>query len=398
MNEWEKKFRKPIMSTVPLLRLSGLYFAYFSFVGAFSPYFSLYLQSLGRTAAEIGVLLSLMQFMRIFAPNLWGAMADARGRRAALLQLALAAATLSWCGVFFTDGFWGLFAVLALVSFFTGAALPLAEVVTFSHLREDPGRYGPVRVWGSIGFIVAVLGVGAALDLHPIGMLPWFVLACLAAALACSGLIRDTAGEARHGAERPVWPLLARPEVAVLFAACFLMCAAHGPLYTFYSIYLAEHGYSKSAIGALWSAGVAAEIVVFMVMPALFRRFSPHAVLVASFGCAAARFVMIGWGVESIAVLLLAQLLHAATFAAYHAAAIGIVNDMFRDGQRARGQALYTSLSFGAGGMLGAMASGVAWEALGPAWTFTLGSGCAFLGLILLLWRGKMSPAVSATA
>ena len=97
---------------------------------------------------------------------------------------------------------------------------------------------------------------------------------------------------------------------------------------------------------------------------------------------------MIGWGVSSIPVLVVAQLLHGASFGAYHAAAVGLVNDRFRGGQRVRGQALYMSLTFGAGGMVGGLASGLAWDAIGAAWTFTLGSACAALGLILLIRYG----------
>lgn len=371
------------MHAVPVFRLGALYFAYFAFIGGFAPYFSLYLQSLGMSAVEIGALLSLMQLMRIFAPNVWAGAADRSGARMGLLRVALAASALAWCGVFFVHSFWGLFAVLALLAFFNSAAYPLTEALTFAHLRDDLGRYGQLRVWGSIGFIVAVLGVGAVLDAQPVQMLIGMLLAPLLASVACAVALRDSAVGLRHGSDRSVWPMLRRPQVAALFGACFLMSVAHGPLYTFYSIHLADAGYEKSMIGVLWSLGVIAEIFVFMLMPRLLGRFTPASILVASFACAVVRFTAIGWGVQSLAVLALAQLLHAASFGAYHAAALGLVNEWFRGGQRVRGQAMYVSLSFGAGGMVGGMASGLAWEPLGPAWTFTAGSVCAALGLIL---------------
>ena len=371
------------MHAVPVVRLGAFYFAYFAFIGGFAPYFSLYLQSLGMSAVAIGTLLSLMQLMRIFAPNVWAGAADRSGARMGLLRVALAAGALAWCGVFFVQSFWGLFAVLALLAFFNSAAYPLAEALTFAHLRDDLGRYAQLGVWGSIGFIVAVLGVGAILDARPVQVLTGILLAPLLASVACAFALRDSAVELRHGSDRSVWPMLRRPHVAALFAACFLMSVAHGPLYTFYSIYLADAGYEKSVIGVLWSLGVIAEIFVFMLMPRLLGRFSPASILVASFACAVVRFAAIGWGVQWIALLVFAQLLHAATFGAYHAAALGLVNKWFRGGQRARGQAMYASLSFGAGGMVGGMASGLAWEPLGPAWTFTAGAACAALGLVL---------------
>ncbi|MBI2316729.1 MAG: MFS transporter, partial [Betaproteobacteria bacterium] len=204
--------------------------------------------------------------------------------------------------------------------------------------------------------------------------------------------LRDPGGEARHGAEHSVWPVLRRPEVAVLLGACFLMSVAHGPLYTFFSIYLADHGYSNSAIGWLWTVGVIAEIGVFLMAPRIFARWSNRQVLVFSFACAVVRFILIGWGVDSPALLVAAQVLHAATFSSYHAAALGMVNRWFLGGQRSRGQALYMSVSFGAGGMLGGMAAGVAWEAIGPAWTFSAASACAAAGLVLAAWRTGQAP------
>lgn len=379
------------MHAVPYARLAAFYVAYFGFVGAFGPYFSLYLQSIGQTALEIGVLLSLMQFMRIFAPYLWAGVGDRSGRRAFLLRIALLASVASYCGVFVTQSFWGLFVTLALLAFCNSAANPLFETLVFSYLRDDLGRYGVLRVWGSVGFIGAVLSVGAVLDAQPIDTLLVLVLPTLAASFLIAIGLDDSPSDARQGAGEPVWPLLRRPEVAALLAACFLMSVAHGPLYTFYSIYLADHGHSKTTVGVLWSLGVVAEIGVFLLAPTIFARWSPNAVLIFSFACAVARFAAIGWGVGSLPVLIGAQLLHAASFGSYHAAALGQVNRWFPGGQRSRGQALYMSLSFGAGGMVGGLASGLAWDSIGPAWTFTAASVCAALGLILVAATATMT-------
>jgi len=181
-------------------------------------------------------------------------------------------------------------------------------------------------------------------------------------------------------------------------SACFMMSAAHGAFYVFYSIHLAGHGYSKTEVGGLWSLGVLAEILVFMLMNRLTLRFSLRAILLASFAAAVFRFLMMGWGVESVAIMVLVQLLHGLTFGAYHASAIAAVNQWFPGRAQARGQALYSSLSFGAGGLLGALISGWIWEPLGAGWTFSLGAGFALLGFVLIWgWVGG-SAAVDAPA
>jgi PPP family 3-phenylpropionic acid transporter len=379
----------PVAVPTPYRRLAGIYFAYFAFVGAFAPYFGLYLQSIGHAAWQIGLLLSLMQLMRIAAPYFWASLADRHGWRARLLQATLAAALAAYAGVFVTTGFIGLFAVLAAFAFFSSATMPLVESITLAALRGRVERYGGIRLWGSVGFIVAVLGAGWALDRMAIANLLWILAAALGATLALAAALRDR-GTPAPAAHEPVWRHALRPEIVALLLANVLMNAAHGPLYAFYSIYLAEAGYTRTAIGLLWSLGVIAEIAVFLTAPIWMKRFAAHDVLAACFALAVARFALIGWGVTSVGLLVAAQLAHAATFGACHMASLALVNRWFTGPRQVRGQALYLSIAFGLGGFIGAAASGAAWDAIGPAWTFTAASGAAAIGLLVLAQQGKL--------
>jgi len=376
------------LSALPYWRLSSYYFFHFAFIGAFSPYFGLYLKSLSFSAWDIGLLMSQMQLMRMFAPYLWGALADLQPRRTPIIRLAAAISLVSFVAFFFTTSLGGLLAAMALLAFFWSAALPLVETQTFDHLRDDPARYSRIRVWGSIGFIVAVVGVGALLERWPIGNLLWMLLATLIGIMACALLVPEAKAHATTSQPAPpLAAILKQTRVRALLAACFAMSAAHGAYYVFYSIHLAGHGYSTSLVGGLWSLGVLAEIGVFMVMAPLMRRFSLRAILLVCFAAAALRFVMIGWGIDSLAIIFVAQLLHALTFGAHHAAAIAAINRWFPGRAQGRGQALYSSLSFGAGGLFGGLLSGWTWDALGAGMTFSIGSLFALCGLALV-WAG----------
>ena len=204
--------------TVPYVRLSAIYFAYFAFVGAFAPYFSLYLDAVGATAWEIGVLISIMQLTRVFAPNFWAWVADHHGRRIALMRASLALAALSFCGIYATRSFWGMFVVLGLLAFFSSAANPLLEATTFTALRGRLERYGTIRLWGSVGFIVAVLAVGAALDHLAIDNLLWMLLLVLAVTAGLPWLLPG-GGAVRPTERERLWIVLRRPEVITLLAA-----------------------------------------------------------------------------------------------------------------------------------------------------------------------------------
>ena len=373
---------------LPYWRLSLYYFFYFAFIGVFSPYFTLYLQSLRMSAADIALLMSQMQLMRLVAPAFWGWLADKRGRQVDIIRLSALCACVGFTGFFLTDNFVQLFIPMTLMAFFWSAALPLVESLTFVHLADEAHRYSRIRVWGSVGFIVAVLLGGALLDHLPIGDVPAMVFTVLLGILVMAFKLPEgrrlsrSSGEATE-TDQPLATLvsvLRERQVWMLLLACFLMSSAHGVYYVFYSIHLDDLGYSKGMIGLLWSLGVLVEIGLFMVMAPLMQRYSLRALLLTTYAVAVVRFLMIGWGAESQILLLIAQTMHGLTFGVHHAAAIAAVNQWFPRHIHARGQALYSSISFGGGGLFGAIVSGLVWAPLGAGWAFTLGALFALAG------------------
>lgn len=374
------------MHALPYWRLSSYYFFYFAFIGAFSPFFGLYLQSLKFSAWDIGLLMSQMQLMRLFGPNVWGWVVDRYGHRLAVIRLAGAVGLAGFLAFFWLDRLPGMLLAMAVLAFFWSAALPLVEALTFDHLRQEPGRYSSIRVWGSVGFIVAVMVTGAVLDWAPPISILWVCTSILLGILAFAIGLPEAFHAPTERQAPGVREILRSSSVRGFLLACFAMSVAHGAYYVFYSIHLANHGYSKTSVGLLWSLGVLAEIGIFMIMPRLSRRYSLRSIMLFCFAVAVIRFLLIAWGVESLFVMAFAQLLHAITFGAYHAAAIAAINQWFPGKAQARGQALYSSLTFGAGGLLGALISGWMWDGWGAGWTFSLGSVFALAGFFCI-WR-----------
>lgn len=376
----------------PYWRLSSFYFFYFAFIGAYNSYFGLYLKSLEFSALMIGVVISMMQIMRIFAPYLWGALADRWGRRTPLICMSVTMGLLCFVPLFFLDRFVPILAMIAVLALFWSAALPLTESLTLEHLRTQPERYGRIRLWGSLGFIVVVATVGNLLDYTPARAVLWSCVVLLAGtAMAAMFMPEAPVRHIEHEAE-PLLPLLKRPEVKTVLAACFFMSVAHGPLYVFYSIHLVDHGYSKTAVGLLWALGVVAEIVVFIYMPQILRRWSLRGLFLFSFAAAGLRFLLIAWGVESLPLVLFAQVLHGATFGVCHATAMAALNRWFDPRHQGRVQGLYGSASFGAGGLVGALIGSWMWQPFGAGWVYTLASVAGLCGL-LLIFSGLPKPA-----
>jgi PPP family 3-phenylpropionic acid transporter len=375
----------------PAIRLSMYFGAYFLYMGAFVPYFALYLAARGLSAGEIALVLAMPQVARIVAPSFWGWLADRSGAARGIVIGSGCAILAGYLVLGAADGALALALVMLAMSLASAGAMPLVEAITLASLEGRAERYGPIRMWGSIGFIAGVMGTGVWLDAHVPQSLLGVILVLAALALGTAFLLpvaRPAAPGA--GAEARLGQVLRRPEVAALLAACCCMSAAHGALYGFFSLHAEALGYSKTAIGALWTLGVVAEIVVFLAWPQLARRYSLRGLLIAAFLCAVARFVAIGWGTHVLVLLVAAQLLHAATFGVFHAASVAAVHRLFTGRLQARGQTLYSSLSYGLGGGAGLLVAGWSWEALGPGLSFTLSSVFALAGAALVTWRVRV--------
>jgi PPP family 3-phenylpropionic acid transporter len=364
------------------LNFALFFFAYYGYVGVFSPYASLYFADRGLSATQIGILMSLMQVMRIFGPNVWGWVADQSRRRVLVLRLTSVAAALTFCGMFVGQSFMFFFALMVTVNLFTSAQGPISEALMLSSMRGDLTHYGRVRLWGSVGFIVLVTLSGYALDWQGIELMPWIALLMLVMVTSVTFSLHEEPATQHAQPSNSVRELLSRKSVLSFFASTFLMIAAHSSLYVYYSLYLSDMGYSKSVIGLMWSLGVIAEILFFFYQAPLFRRFGVRKLMLFSLGIAVIRFLMIGWGAQSLAILLVAQVLHAATFGVHHSASVATLQRWFAGPLQARGQALYISISYGLGGTVGGLLLSACWDSFGARWVYVLAAIMSFLGLI----------------
>lgn len=298
-----------------------------------------------------------------------------------------------FAGVLVDQRYSWLVLVVSLYTFFWHAVLPQFEVITLGYLGENHQAYSRIRLWGSVGFSVAVVGLGWAFNWLAIGYLPLFILTFLLLILLSSLSLQEQPRAAKAAPGAGFFALLQQPVVIAFLVASFLLQLGHGPYYTFYSLYLVEnYGYSSAATGLLWALGVVAEVVMFMAMPLLLRRYSLRQLLLASLLITAARWLMIGYGAASLGVLLFAQLLHAWSFAVAHAVSIDIVRRLFNQ-HKSQGQSLYSSASFGAGGALGALMGGLLWDNHASL-TFLVGAVAAIAAFVIC-WRWLQMPEAS---
>jgi len=398
-------------------QVATLFFSAFALVGAMSPYMALYFEAWGLSIAQISLLLAVPQLVRLVAPSFWGWCADRAADKGRLLVLGAAGTLLASLLIALAQGSAGwLMLWLAIFHFCTAAHSPIGEAMALRVTAGDAGAYGRVRQWGSIGFILAVAGVGPLLDASgvrwltlPMALLSllllasaWRIARVTATAEVCalapnlesasatdsataSGGVQTAAAAAAPAPGPGVLSRLREPRLALFFLSCALMMFAHAALYGFYSLLLDRQGFSKAGIGLVWTLGVLAEIVLFRMQHRIFGRYGALPLLGFSMAVAAVRFVLIGLGEGHWLLVVLVQLMHAITFGVHHSAAMALLHRWFEPAAQGRAQALYATLGYGLGGAAGSLAAGAIWASAGPAWTFSVAGLAAAAGGLAVL-------------
>ncbi len=379
-----------------LLPFAALSASYFAHIGFFNPYLPLWLKDQGLGLFVVSLLTSVQAATRLFAPYAWGALSDHTGERVKLLRIGATGALACSLGLWVHAGTGWLALVLLLMFTHTSSMMSLSEAA-MAHLVSQGGafdarRYGRVRMWGSIGFLATVLVAGVWFEHFGIGHFPGWTLLTLVCVTASAWWLPNLKEAVALPHEKvSVLPVLRQPPVQWLFASIFFHVASHMGIYIFFSLYLDSLGYSKTLIGMLWAVSVVLEIAWFYTQSRWLPRLSLTGWLVL---CGAAMVVRLGItaaGATVLMLLVLAQCLHALTFATHHTACIALLSRHFPGRLRGRGQALYTVIGYGISGVMAGLLGGwissvhglrsVYWASMGMS---VLATACAWK-----VWRAQ---------
>ena len=381
----------------PVLRwaFGSFFFLYFAYVGLVSPYASLFFLDRGFSTIEIAVLMSMLQSTRIVGPFSWGWLSDYLSNRIGIIRVCACLAAMVFLCIFYLDSYIGFFVWMFILHTILSSQMPLGETATIHALYKDNSfdkRYGRLRLWGSIGFISMVLFAGELFQRHGIELYPYVgVVVLFALALVTFGL-HEPKLERRKLVRGELRNVLLNPDVRWFLLSGFFMIFAHASLYVFYSLYLANLGYDKFQIGLFWALGVAAEVIFFYFQNKILSRLDAEVILQVTFGVGVIRFILIAFA-PSTSVLILAQIMHAATFAAHHSAATKLLQRWFTGPLQARGQAVMATVSYGLGGTIGGLCAGWIWDLSQPRDVFVMSAlACGLAGMAIQKMRPRRYP------
>jgi len=363
--------------------LSGCYFFFFALLGLIVPYWASYLTALSFSSAQVGELMAVLMATRIVMPLVWATHVDKTERRLSAIRWGALFSLVFFCGFFVATSYWMIALVLMLFASCWSAILPQMEVVTLSTLEHRSHDYSKIRAWGSIGFIVLVTCGGFVFEHFGV---QWLVSIGVMVLIGLVLVTKFIDYQPRQhitpecGSTASFSATLKNSNVLLFLLAILLLQVSHGPYYSFFVLYLVDGGYSESFAGLQIALGVVAEVVIFAVTATLLRRFGAKQLLLVSLLLSALRWLVMPLVVDNIVLLSLNQLLHAASFGSAHAAAMAMLNHWFVGQARGRGQAVYASVSFGIGGVGGALFSGYTWhQGAGATDTWLMAAAIALL-------------------
>jgi len=308
------------------------------------PFFPVWLETLSISDFQIGIVLAVPLFVRVFAAPAAGAFADRLSDRAILLVWSGLLSLATALALFFTQTFWPILLIYCLQGIVYAPYVPIVDAVALSGVRRWNVDYGRIRLWGSLAFILATLAGGWLSEFYGGAVVLPAMAVCFVLTVVAA-LITPRIGRPRRPSPMAAIAVaspgtLRQRDVQLMLIGVALVSASHAMLYAFSAIYWQKRGFTGTEIGILWSAGVFAEVLLFAFAAWLRRRFDLWTILI--FGCltAVGRWLLFPADMGFAGYFAL-QCLHAFTFAGLHIAVQARIVERVAEEQEGAAQGLY---------------------------------------------------------
>jgi PPP family 3-phenylpropionic acid transporter len=384
---------KPTRGT---LALRLYYVAAFGVVGLYLPFFPRWIEARGMLGIRLGIIAAVAPATGVFAPPLLGALADALRLREALLQVACAGALLTFgalavaAAAGLSLGFGTLFAATLAFALFRSPMGFMADVVAIELAPAAHTTYGRLRLWGSLGFIAAVIPGALYVDPRDAVVFPAATAALVFVALLASLRLPRRAEMPTAVPGRGAWRLLGARDVQLFLLTAFLGQFGHVAYDLCFSIRLFDLGVSRATVGVTWAVGTASEVLLMACAAPLFRAFLPASLFAFALATASARWAMIAV-VRSSAVLLALQPLHAISFGLAWLASVSYVSRRFPPHSLGSAQGFFCT-AVGLGSAAGMVTWGWVYQHAGGAMVFAGAASFSACACAVAILSGGTRP------
>ena len=357
--------------------LSLFYFFYFGVVGVYLIFMPKVLLEVGYSAQEIGVIFAAAPLVRFILPFLF-----MRGLKINRTTFNVSLVIMVLSALAFYLSLHSFYALL-ISNIFLGVGLslvnPYVEVISLQVIGKE--RYGKIRLYGSVGFVLVALVLVKVLSSPYMALNFLLTLTVITAIISFIIAHQVAKKEQSKQHERNDINLLREYK---LWLGLIFMQISFGAFYNFFTIYATSHGILLSTTIYLWSFGVLAEIVM-LYFQGNFLRNNLLSILQLTAFITAVRWFLVYSFSNNLFVLYFSQSLHAFSFALFHSAAISYLHQLYK--HKALAQQFFSGISYGLGGLVGALLSGVIYEYY-PSFLFLSSSLIALSSFgFFVLWK-----------
>lgn len=380
-----------LSSLLPAVAVNFFYYATF---GGVVSYLAVLLTSRDFSSSEIGLLIAFYTLIRMFAGQLWAYFADRHQNPKGYFQLAILLALIAILPSALLTIKWVTFVSLVTSFVFFMAAVSQIEVLSLAATQGDPTLYNRVRLFGSVGFIIAAVVVGTMIESFGSEAILWFGVFAIFSTLFFSFGLSNRTDENKQEDDTSggFFKRCLTVGFVAFIVASILLQMSFAPYVGFFTQYLAINGYSGSMTGILFALGTFAEIFMFMYVGKLLARYNLKWLFFVCLFLTGIRWLMMAYLVETTWLVVLSQIIHALSFGLMHSSSIHYIRQYFPLHLQNQGQFMYLGITFGIGGAIGAWLTGITWqEGAGANVTFIWASVVVFLAglLILMIPRKK---------
>jgi PPP family 3-phenylpropionic acid transporter len=372
--------------------LRVLYFGYYMALGALSPYIALYYQRSGLSGVQIGFLSALILVVSSLTVVPWGIIADRFQVHQRILVVAFLFATIFILTLSQVSDYRLMIPLVLGYAVFVAPIVPLLDSSSMVVTTIRKVTFGEIRGGGSVGWIVSVWLVGILIQRLNIHWLFYAYVACMLLTLM-------------YALYRPIWTgtvqvpewswsklrmLLTERSVVLFLLSTFLVMVANGAVQNFFSLYMDGIGVAEGLIGAAWAIAAMSEIPMMMYSGRIMGRIGSAGLLKVAFFVYALRWLLFSF-IHDPAWVLVVQLLHGLSFAAFLTAGVTYLNERTPDGLGTTAQSILSVVSYGIAAFVGALAGGYLYDHGGMTVFFRIFGAVTLAGL-LLFWFSSARP------
>ena len=337
------------------------------------------LVSLGYSAQDIGIIFATTPLVRFILPMFFvkGLELNSKIFNSALVVLVSSAVSFYfWVYDFYT-------LLLSNIGLGIGLSLimPYVEVISLKSMGKE--NYGKIRLFGSLGFVLVALVLVKVLSDEKMALNFLLLLAFITAGVAYFVALLSDKKES-ESQERMLSDITLLRDYK-LWLGLTLMQVSFGSFYNFFTIYETAHAISMQTTIYLWSFGVFAEIVMLYSQGGILKNnllfLLQLTTLVTAF-----RWFLVFLFPQNLYILYFSQSLHAFSFALFHSAAIAYLYEIYK--HKALAQQFFSGITYGLGGLSGAMLSGFIYERY-PEYLFLSSAFIAFGAFVFVRLYAK---------